>query len=523
LAQVGSLAGRNHSSLHSLNSVMALLFKGPVLAAVALLSLLSGAAGEDFWPFTSWGWATEKTETESSATAQNLTSNLSVTAETVKESPPSAEHSVLSNQSAPAAVLPKASPTAVEQVSIEHKHSTDQSALSAKSAGESAIKQEHNTPWMPPLPVAPTMQKDSIKAEDASLKNPVSADLKSETAKATPVEAKHNVSAELPVQAQRNASSKLSSESAITADLKDASKHDWQAETAQESPITAQHKHAAKLAWDTEKTSKKNLFRAYVAGKIDMVESAQKSQTIGEQKASSKPSMPVAHVAKKTSIKAEQTVSSKHSVPLQRKVERPAAQSRSLRGTRGSMASLGLPDGLYRIRLGEQKSGFGNQPGGWYLGAMLGNSSAQEDSRSDSSSYVAAFQPGTPAFEQAQTTWLVHHTPGSDEVRISQPNGWYLAAHTDNPKDARDEASSFVQVVKSQAPGIPEHDGQWLLKKTKYGAFKLRLASSSKQLTAYRHTSRDKRGDDATFAFVVDPAARHLVPSDGRWIFEKAH
>eukprot|EP00448_Togula_jolla_P041605 CAMPEP_0170647654 /NCGR_PEP_ID=MMETSP0224-20130122/44297_1 /TAXON_ID=285029 /ORGANISM="Togula jolla, Strain CCCM 725" /LENGTH=416 /DNA_ID=CAMNT_0010979089 /DNA_START=10 /DNA_END=1260 /DNA_ORIENTATION=- len=189
-----------------------------------------------------------------------------------------------------------------------------------------------------------------------------------------------------------------------------------------------------------------------------------------------------------------------------------------LRGTRGSMASLGLVEGSYRIRLGKQVSGFARQPGGWYLG--VANSSTQ-DSRNENSTYVAAFEPGKPASEQSQMTWKLESVPGSEAVRIVQPNGWYLTARTDDPKDARDESSNYVMIVSPLAPKISEQDGEWMLKRTSWGAFKLSHASSSRQLTAYRHVAPDMRGAEATYACVVDPYADGLPQSDGRWILEK--
>mmetsp|Transcript_43159 Transcript_43159/g.94075 ORF Transcript_43159/g.94075 Transcript_43159/m.94075 type:complete len:266 (-) Transcript_43159:150-947(-) len=189
-----------------------------------------------------------------------------------------------------------------------------------------------------------------------------------------------------------------------------------------------------------------------------------------------------------------------------------------------NLASLGLEEGgLYKIRLGKEVSGYGRQRGGWYLGYMPGNSTGKPDRRDNSSSYVAAFEPGKHAFNQSRLIWKLEAVPGGSAIKISQPhNGWYLTARPNDPKDMRTEKSSFALVVNPKANELPEHDGEWLLQKNLWGAFKLTMAGGQgRYLTVHRRGLADQRGREATYASVIEQGVRDVPPTDGRWIFEK--
>mmetsp|Transcript_50227 Transcript_50227/g.109095 ORF Transcript_50227/g.109095 Transcript_50227/m.109095 type:complete len:248 (-) Transcript_50227:105-848(-) len=183
-----------------------------------------------------------------------------------------------------------------------------------------------------------------------------------------------------------------------------------------------------------------------------------------------------------------------------------------------SLTSLGLEEGArYRIRVGKEVAGFAMQRSRWYLGAMHGH---PKDERDANSSYVGVFKPKRYGFNHSETTWVLNSVPGSNVVRISQPNGWYLAARTDNEKDFRSEDSSYLMIRKPEATGSLEEDGGWRIEKKSYGAFRLFHTGSSRYIAAHRRVAGDRRGREATYAIVID--SRSDVPaSDGRWILEK--
>jgi len=182
-----------------------------------------------------------------------------------------------------------------------------------------------------------------------------------------------------------------------------------------------------------------------------------------------------------------------------------------------SLTSLGLEEGArYRIRLGKEVAGFAMQRSGWYLGAMRGS---PKDERDENSLYVSAFKPGRYGFNHSETTWELHSVPGSNAVKISQPNGWYLTARNDTEKDFRSEDSSYLVVRKPETPGS-DPDGGWRFEKKKYGAYRLFHAGSSRYIAVHRRVAGDRRGREATHAIVID--SRSDVPaSDGRFILEK--
>jgi len=188
----------------------------------------------------------------------------------------------------------------------------------------------------------------------------------------------------------------------------------------------------------------------------------------------------------------------------------------------GLLASFGLEAGArYRLRLGKEVSYFAKQRSGWYLGAMRGAmKGSAKDLRDVNSSYVAAFQPGQYGFNKSLTSWMIQPVPNSKAVKIIQPNGWYLTAYDEDHRDARDEDSTYAVIMNPRTPGLPEHDGEWLLQKTEYGAFRLSLVKNWKYLTVHRRSDRDQRGKEATYACVMHLAA-DVPRSDGRWLLEK--
>jgi len=189
-----------------------------------------------------------------------------------------------------------------------------------------------------------------------------------------------------------------------------------------------------------------------------------------------------------------------------------------------SIASMGLEEGVpYTLRLAKPASSFAMQPGGWYLGFFGGNVSGKSDRRSRNSTYVSVVQPGAPAFNRSHIRWFLHSVPGSDAVRISQKSGWYLtvSGSSKDAKDVRDKNSDYSMVISPDASNLPEHDGEWLLEKTRWGSFKLSLMSSRGYLTAHRRQSADFMGKEVTFACVMSPDLNDVPASDGRWILEK--
>eukprot|EP00448_Togula_jolla_P019397 CAMPEP_0170589964 /NCGR_PEP_ID=MMETSP0224-20130122/11620_1 /TAXON_ID=285029 /ORGANISM="Togula jolla, Strain CCCM 725" /LENGTH=335 /DNA_ID=CAMNT_0010913735 /DNA_START=71 /DNA_END=1076 /DNA_ORIENTATION=+ len=162
-----------------------------------------------------------------------------------------------------------------------------------------------------------------------------------------------------------------------------------------------------------------------------------------------------------------------------------------------SLTSLGLEEGArYRIRLGKEVAGFAMQRSGWYLGAMRGS---PKDERDENSLYVSAFKPGRYGFNHSETTWELHSVPGSNAVKISQPNGWYLTARNDTEKDFRSEDSSYLVVRKPETPGS-DPDGGWRFEKKKMG-----LTGSS---------TLEARGTSQCIAalLVIDGAGRQPMP-----------